>query len=71
MLKADADLSAISCKAKAAVTKSKGGAGKSVIHADSIKLVMAGTGCEDAKKVEQVMIANDSVFLSLYACSLC
>ncbi|XP_058227730.1 OVARIAN TUMOR DOMAIN-containing deubiquitinating enzyme 7 isoform X2 [Rhododendron vialii] len=55
IIKADADLSAISCKAKAAVTKSKGGAGKNVIHADSIKLVMAGSGCEDAKKVEQIL----------------
>ncbi|KAF7136382.1 hypothetical protein RHSIM_Rhsim08G0099200 [Rhododendron simsii] len=55
IIKADADLSALSCKAKAALTKSKGGAGKNVIHADSIKLVMAGSGCEDAKKVEQIL----------------
>lgn len=55
IIKADADLSATSHQAKVAVTKSKGGAGKSFIHAESIKLVMAGGGCEDAKKVEQVL----------------
>ena len=38
---------------------------KTVIHAKSVKLVMAGSGSEDAKKVEQVMIF---VFLYLSAC---
>ncbi|KAL7231779.1 hypothetical protein ACSBR2_009919 [Camellia fascicularis] len=55
IIKADADLSATSRQAKVAVTKSKGGAGKNFIHAEAIKLVMAGGGCEDAKKVEQVL----------------
>lgn len=41
-------------QAKAAVSKSKGGTGKDIISAESIKLVIAGTGCEDADKVEQV-----------------
>ncbi|KAL6961465.1 ubiquitinyl hydrolase 1, partial [Sarracenia purpurea var. burkii] len=55
IIKADADLSATSHQAKVAVTKSNGGAGKNFIHVESIKLVMAGSGCEDAKKVEQVL----------------
>ncbi|CAL5324635.1 unnamed protein product [Camellia sinensis] len=55
IIKADADLSATSRQAKVAVTKSKGGAGKNFIHAEAIKLVMSGGGCEDAKKVEQVL----------------
>ncbi|KAH7850888.1 hypothetical protein Vadar_004224 [Vaccinium darrowii] len=55
IIKADADPSAKSCEAKVPVTKSKGGGGKNLIHADSIKLVKAGSGCGDAKKVEQVL----------------
>ena len=40
------------------------------IHEESIKLVMAGTGSEDAKKVEQVMIVKIKkiIFLYLSAC---
>lgn len=41
-------------QAKAAVSKSKGGVGRDIINARSIKLVIAGTGCENAEKVEQV-----------------
>ncbi|XP_021897547.1 OTU domain-containing protein 3 isoform X3 [Carica papaya] len=54
IIKADADLSASSHQAKAAVSKSKGGAGSANVSAGSIKLVMAGSGCENAEKVEQV-----------------
>lgn len=42
-------------QAKAAVSKPKGPAGKDSINTGSIKLVMAGSGCESAEKVEQVM----------------
>lgn len=71
-VKADADPSAKSCEAKSCeakvpVTKSKGGGGKNLIHADSIKLVRAGSGCVDAKKVEQVMIPKDCFFLCMLA----
>lgn len=66
-VKADADPSAKSCEAKVPVTKSKGGGGKNLIHADSIKLVRAGSGCGDAKKVEQVMIPKDCFFLCMLA----
>ncbi|KAA8531677.1 hypothetical protein F0562_006606 [Nyssa sinensis] len=56
MIKTDADLRATSHQAKVAATKSKGGAGKSFIHVESIKLVMVGSGCENVKKVEQVLL---------------
>ncbi|KAK9284856.1 hypothetical protein L1049_024036 [Liquidambar formosana] len=59
IIKADADLSATSHQAKDAVSKSKGGAGKNIIHAESIKLVMGGSGCENAAKVEQVLLQVD------------
>ncbi|XP_059623909.1 OVARIAN TUMOR DOMAIN-containing deubiquitinating enzyme 7 [Cornus florida] len=55
IIKADADVSATSHQAKAAVTKSKGEAGKNFMHAEPIKLVMVGSGCESEKKVEQVL----------------
>ncbi|XP_057482510.1 OVARIAN TUMOR DOMAIN-containing deubiquitinating enzyme 7-like isoform X2 [Actinidia eriantha] len=55
IIKADADLSATSHRAKVAATKSKGEGVKTVILAESVKLVMAGSGSEDAKKVEQVL----------------
>jgi len=34
--------------------KTRGRAGKETFQPGSIKLVMAGTGCENAEKVEQV-----------------
>lgn len=55
MWKADADLAATSRQAKATVTKSKQEGGNIFIHEESVKLVMAGSGCEDAKKVEEVL----------------
>lgn len=39
---------------KGASSKSKSGAGRNIIDAGSIKLVMVGSGCENAEKVEQV-----------------
>ncbi|KAG8641200.1 OVARIAN TUMOR DOMAIN-containing deubiquitinating enzyme 7 isoform X3 [Manihot esculenta] len=59
IIKADADLSATSDKAKAAASKCKRGAAKDIIDAGSIKLVMAGSGCESAEKVEQVLLQVD------------
>lgn len=38
--------------------KSRGGAGRDIINAGSIKLVMAGTGCENTEKIEEVMIST-------------
>lgn len=55
MLKVDADLSAASHQAKTAANKSEGGTVPTVINAGSIKMVMAGTGCENAERVEQVI----------------
>ncbi|XP_048335478.1 OVARIAN TUMOR DOMAIN-containing deubiquitinating enzyme 7 isoform X2 [Ziziphus jujuba] len=59
IIKADADLSMTSHQAKAVVSKSKEGTGRDIINAGSIKLVIAGTGCEDAEKVEQVLLQVD------------
>ncbi|XVF61206.1 hypothetical protein PTKIN_Ptkin08bG0111500 [Pterospermum kingtungense] len=59
IIKADADISVSSNQAKAAVSKSKGAAGKDSINPGSIKLVMAGSGCESAEKVEQVLLQVD------------
>lgn len=68
MLKVDADLSAASHQAKTAACKSKGGSGPNLINAGSIKMVMAGTGCENAERVEQVI--NGIEFFTLYDFSL-
>lgn len=54
--KADADLSATAHQPKAATRRSKEGTGVDNIHAGSIKMVMAGSGCENAEKVKQVII---------------
>ncbi|KAF8406293.1 hypothetical protein HHK36_008378 [Tetracentron sinense] len=55
VIKADADLSAASHQVKVVGTKSKGESCKNITDAGSIKLVMVGSGCENAKKVEQVL----------------
>lgn len=52
--KADADLSATAHQAKAAGTQSIGGTSKDIVDARSIKIVMAGSGCQVAEKVKQV-----------------
>ncbi|KAF3438985.1 hypothetical protein FNV43_RR17260 [Rhamnella rubrinervis] len=59
IIKADADLSMTSHQAKTVVSKSKGGVGRDIINGRSIKLVIAGTGCENAEKVEQVLVQVD------------
>lgn len=52
--KADADLSATAHQAKAAGTQSIGGTSKDIVDARSIKIVMAGSGCQVAENVKQV-----------------
>ncbi|KAK6237666.1 hypothetical protein QUC31_003135 [Theobroma cacao] len=59
IITADADISASTNQAKAAVSKPKGAAGKDSNNTGSIKLVLAGSGCESAEKVEQVLLQVD------------
>ncbi|KAH9711999.1 OVARIAN TUMOR DOMAIN-containing deubiquitinating enzyme 7 [Citrus sinensis] len=54
IIKADADISAASIQSKTVTSKLKGAAG--IINAGSIKLVMAGSGCENSEKVEEVVL---------------
>ncbi|KAJ8530909.1 hypothetical protein K7X08_023790 [Anisodus acutangulus] len=54
IIKADADLSAKSREAIAAA-KSKGDTGRNIVQVGSVKVVMAGSGCDDKEKVEQVL----------------
>ncbi|ESW27900.1 hypothetical protein PHAVU_003G242000 [Phaseolus vulgaris] len=55
VIKADADLSAPSHQTKVVDNKPRGRAGKDIFQPGSIKLVMAGTGCENAEKVEKIL----------------
>ncbi|QCD81608.1 OTU domain-containing protein 3 isoform X2 [Vigna unguiculata] len=55
VIKVDADLSAPSHEMKVMNNKTRGRAGKETFQPGSIKLVMAGTGCENAEKVEQIL----------------
>ncbi|GMN30251.1 hypothetical protein TIFTF001_002736 [Ficus carica] len=55
VIKVDIDISMKSHQPRVADGKSNGGAGRNIINAGSIKLVIAGTGCEDAEKVEKVL----------------
>lgn len=54
IIKADADISAASIQSNTVTSKIKGAAG--IIDAGSIKLVMAGSGCENSEKVEEVLL---------------
>ncbi|KAJ4714837.1 OTU domain-containing protein 3 [Melia azedarach] len=54
IIKADADISAASNQAKTAASKSNWAA--NLINEGSIKMVMAGTGCENTRKVEEVLL---------------
>ncbi|KAK3020017.1 hypothetical protein RJ639_004977, partial [Escallonia herrerae] len=56
IIKADADLSANSNQGKVAVTKSKGGVGHNIVKAESIRMVIVGSGCENVEKVEKVLL---------------
>lgn len=53
-LKADADLSAKSREVIAAA-KSKGDTSRNMVQEGSVKMVMAGSGCDNKQKVEQVI----------------
>ncbi|GAB4848995.1 OVARIAN TUMOR DOMAIN-containing deubiquitinating enzyme 7, variant 2 [Ancistrocladus abbreviatus] len=55
IIKADVNLTAVSHQAKAVVAQSKGRTSNNAIHSGSIKMVVAGSGCEDAEKVEEVL----------------
>ncbi|XP_042026480.1 OVARIAN TUMOR DOMAIN-containing deubiquitinating enzyme 7-like isoform X2 [Salvia splendens] len=55
VIKGDADLSAKSNQPKTAARKSTEECGMNAICEGSIKMVMAGSGCEDARKVEQAL----------------
>ncbi|XP_039167502.1 OVARIAN TUMOR DOMAIN-containing deubiquitinating enzyme 7 isoform X2 [Eucalyptus grandis] len=55
-IKADSNLSSSSRQAKAGSNNSKSGAGKDITDAGSIKLVMAGSGCENIEKVEKTLL---------------
>ncbi|XP_071724128.1 OVARIAN TUMOR DOMAIN-containing deubiquitinating enzyme 7-like [Rutidosis leptorrhynchoides] len=59
LIKADADLSVKSDQTKAPVGKCKKGDGRDNTDERSIKMVMSGSGCEDAEKVEQVLLLVD------------
>ncbi|CAJ1942853.1 unnamed protein product [Sphenostylis stenocarpa] len=55
VIKADADLSAPSHQTKGLDNKSHGRAGRETFQPGSIKVVMAGTGCENTEKVKQIL----------------
>ncbi|XP_010270456.1 PREDICTED: OTU domain-containing protein 3 isoform X6 [Nelumbo nucifera] len=55
VIKADAVLSATSHQVKPAAAKSKGGSFDNKTTTGSMKLVMAGSGCENVDRVEQVL----------------
>nr|XP_025885622.1 OTU domain-containing protein 3 isoform X3 [Solanum lycopersicum] len=54
IIKADADLSAKSREVIAAA-KSKGDTSRNMVQEGSVKMVMAGSGCDNKQKVEQVL----------------
>ena len=66
MWKADADLSVPSHQTKVVDNKPHGRAGREAFQPGSIRMVMAGTGCENAEKVEQVKWVH-ALFM-LFAC---
>lgn len=59
IIKADVNLTASLQQAKAAGASSKSRSSKNVVHGRTIKMVMAGSGCEDAEKAEQVLLQVD------------
>lgn len=68
LLKADADISAASNQAKTAASKSNWAA--NLINEGSIKMVMAGTGCENTRKVEEVKKLHSNSHLYFYISSM-
>ncbi|XP_057770263.1 OVARIAN TUMOR DOMAIN-containing deubiquitinating enzyme 7 isoform X3 [Salvia miltiorrhiza] len=61
VIKGDADLSAKSNQPKAAARKSREECRRNALSEDSIKMVKAGSGCEDARKVEQTPNRNSKM----------
>lgn len=59
IIKADVNLSASSQQAKSAAAQPKAKTSKNVVHGGAINLVMAGSGCDDGEKVEQVLLQVD------------
>ncbi|XP_010558705.1 PREDICTED: OTU domain-containing protein 3 isoform X3 [Tarenaya hassleriana] len=59
VIKADANLSASTKQAKATSSKSKNRTDMRNVDAAAIKLVMAGSGCDNAEKAEQVLLQVD------------
>ncbi|XP_073098979.1 OVARIAN TUMOR DOMAIN-containing deubiquitinating enzyme 7 isoform X3 [Elaeis guineensis] len=55
IIKVDAEISATGHNKKVTVNKSKGSSHKQTFDAQSVKMVMAGTGCQNVDKVEQVL----------------
>ncbi|CAL5197722.1 unnamed protein product [Lathyrus oleraceus] len=55
IIKADADLSVPSHQTKAKASKPYAQAGRTTFQPGSVKLVMAGSGCESREKVEQIL----------------
>ncbi|XP_058081807.1 OVARIAN TUMOR DOMAIN-containing deubiquitinating enzyme 7 isoform X4 [Magnolia sinica] len=55
VIKADVDLSATPRQSNVTITKSKATSSQNMIDAAAVKIVMAGTGCENGSKVEQVL----------------
>ncbi|XP_061363618.1 OVARIAN TUMOR DOMAIN-containing deubiquitinating enzyme 7 isoform X2 [Gastrolobium bilobum] len=55
VIKADGDLSAPSHQTKVVANKNRWQAGRETFQPGSMKLVMAGSGCESTEKVEQVL----------------
>lgn len=59
VIKVHADLSAISRQEKANVAQSRVTSSTNVPDTAAVKIVMAGTGCDNADKVEQVLLELD------------
>ncbi|KAM0039640.1 putative ubiquitinyl hydrolase 1 [Helianthus debilis subsp. tardiflorus] len=59
IIKADVDLSVKSHQTNAAVSKANGKSAKDVIQAESVRTVKAGSGCEDERKIQQVLLQVD------------
>ncbi|KAL0395816.1 UNVERIFIED_CONTAM: OVARIAN TUMOR DOMAIN-containing deubiquitinating enzyme 7 [Sesamum calycinum] len=69
VIKGDTDVSA-SNQPKGAVVKSKQEGGGYAIQEESIKMVKLGSGCEDAKKIEQVVIPKQLISFKRSGCDV-
>ncbi|XP_021865811.1 OVARIAN TUMOR DOMAIN-containing deubiquitinating enzyme 7 isoform X2 [Spinacia oleracea] len=59
IIKADVNLTASAQQAKAAGAQSKARPSKNVAHEGAVKMVMAGSGCDDAEQVEHILLLVD------------